>query len=167
MSRWIRGEHVEAQAHQFEAEIERDQVAGGYQQHHAECREHHQDRIFEPPLARRRHEVERHQNRDGGAGQRKHLHETSEQIDHETAFEDNELVARQPHHQGGNANQKKDGKRIDGTRRPVAGKGADHQQQHSAYRERDFRQQRLQREKFGGQRHAHGATAFPAVSSTR
>ena len=138
------GEHVKAQAHQFETEIERDQIAGGYQQHHAEGREHHQDRIFEPSFARGRHVVERHQDSDGGSGQCQHLRETCEQIDDETAVEDDKLVARQPHHQGGNADQKQDGQGIDRPRRPVAGKGADHQQQHAAYRQRDFRQQRLQ-----------------------
>jgi len=52
------GQYVKAQAHELEPEIECQEIAGRNQQHHAECREDHQDRIFEPPLARARHEVE-------------------------------------------------------------------------------------------------------------
>ena len=45
-----RGDHIERQAHQFEAEIERDQIVGRDQHQHAERREHDQHGIFEPLL---------------------------------------------------------------------------------------------------------------------
>ena len=49
----VRGRHdVERERHQFEAEIERDQVAGRDQHHHAERREQHQDRVFEDAARR-------------------------------------------------------------------------------------------------------------------
>ncbi len=43
----IGGDDVERQAHQFEAEIERDEIAGRDQHHHAERRQQQQHRKFE------------------------------------------------------------------------------------------------------------------------
>ena len=51
LSRFERRDHVERQAHQFEPEIERDQVGGRDQHQHAERREQDQHAVFEFLLA--------------------------------------------------------------------------------------------------------------------
>ena len=56
-----RGHDVKRQAHQFEAEIERDQVGGRDQHQHAERREQDQHGIFEPLLVLALLVIERHQ----------------------------------------------------------------------------------------------------------
>jgi hypothetical protein len=73
-------DHVEREAHQLEAEIERDGVAGRDQHQHAERRQQDQDREFEPgdPLAA--HKLERQDQRHQGADQRQSAHETRERV---------------------------------------------------------------------------------------
>ena len=88
-----RRDHVERQAHQFEAEIERDQIGRRDQHQHAGGRQQDQDRIFELLLLLAREIVERHQDRDGRAGQREQLEEARERIDDEAAAEGRELAA--------------------------------------------------------------------------
>ena len=90
------GDHVERQAHQLEAEIERDQVGRRDEHHHAGGREQDQDRIFEPLLALALEIVERHQDRGGGADERQKLEEARELLDHEAAAEGFEPLGRQP-----------------------------------------------------------------------
>jgi hypothetical protein len=105
-------------------------------------------------------------NGEAGAGQGQDLHESREAIDHETAVEQDQRLARQPENQRAGSDQQQHRERIDQAGRAVAGEGAQHQQQHAADGERDLGQQRLQDREFGGKRH-HGVTAFAAASSTR
>ena len=82
------GDHVERKTHQFEAEIERDQVAGRDQHAHADRREQDQDRIFEGLLPRHGEIVERHDDGEGRAGIGQDLHEAGEVVDDEARAED-------------------------------------------------------------------------------
>ncbi len=85
-----RGDHVKRQAHQFEAEIERDQIGGRDQHQHAEGREQDQDGVFEPLLALAPIVVDRHRDGGGRAEDRQDLQKPGEAVDHETAAEGDE-----------------------------------------------------------------------------
>ena len=90
-----RRDHVERQAHQFEAEIERDQVGRRNQHQHAGGRQQDQHRILEPLLLLAAEIVERHQDRDRRAGQRQELQEAREVVDDEAAAERDQPAVRQ------------------------------------------------------------------------
>ena len=78
---------IERQAHQFQAEIERDQVAGRYQHHHAERREQDEDRVLEAVGLFGPQVFTGHRKRNARADQRRDFHEARETIDDEGAVE--------------------------------------------------------------------------------
>ncbi len=149
-SRLIAATHVEREAHQLEAEIERDQVGRRDQHQHAGRREQDQDRIFEPLLPLDLEIVDRHQDRGRRAGQRQQLEEARERIDHEAAAEGDELAGRQPDHDRAGTDQQQDREPVHGAGGALAAERAEHQQHHGADREHDLRQSRKQIAELGG-----------------
>src|SRR6185437_1248040 len=77
--------HVEWQAHQLDAEIERDQIGGRNQHQHAEGREQHQHAVFEFLLFFSVEIVER-----------QHLEVACVIVDHEATTEQHETSGRHP-----------------------------------------------------------------------
>ncbi len=94
------GHHVERQALQLEAEVERDQIVGRDHHAHAGGRQQHQHRVLELLRARLAHVVERQQQRAGAGHEGQHLHEAGEAVDHEGAVEQRlparRLIEREP-----------------------------------------------------------------------
>ncbi len=82
-----RGEHVERQRLQLEAEIEREHVARRDHQHHAERGKHDEDGILELVELLGLGEADRHDERDQRAAERQQLHEAREGVDDEGAAE--------------------------------------------------------------------------------
>ena len=83
----IGGDDIERQTHQFEAEVQRDEIGGRYQHHHAERPEQQQHGKFEAADLVAAHEVDRQQQRRQRADQRERLHEARERIVGEGAIE--------------------------------------------------------------------------------
>ena len=137
-----RGHHVERQAHQFEAEIERDQVGGRDQHQHAERRQHDQHGIFEPLLAGALVVIDRHQDRGGRAGNSQDFQKAGEVVDHEAAVESDKLAFGQQQHDDAGDHQQHDRGDVDQDQGAFAAEDAEHQQRHGADAEHDFGQQR-------------------------
>ena len=114
------GDDVERQAHQFEAEIERDQVGRRDQHQHAERREQDQHGIFEPLLALALGVIERHGDRGGRAEQRQDFQEPGEVVDDEAAAEGRQLAGRQQQQNDAGDDQQRDRGEVD--RRAPAGR---------------------------------------------
>ena len=149
------GDHVEREAHQFEPEIERDQIGRRDEHHHPGGREQDQDRIFEPLLLLGREIVGGHQDRGRRSGQCQQLEETGEVVDDEAVAKGDEPARRQPDDDGAGEDQQQDRRTVDAPGRLLATECADHQQRHGAEREHDFRQSRQQGgnfERFGHRR---------------
>ena len=142
-----RGDHVERKAHQLEAEIERDQVAGRDQHAHAGGREQDQDRVFEGPLVLLRLIVERHDDGEGGACEGQDLQEPRVVVEDEAAAEHG--AVRNDDHDNGGGGEQQDGQHADRDGGVLA-VGADHQQRHGADGQHDLRQQRLHRREGDG-----------------
>ena len=89
-------DHVQRKAHQFQPEIEHDEVAGRNQHHHPKRREQHQDRVFEDPPRRVGEKFRRQDQRRHRADQRQDLQEAGKVVDNEAAAEGRELSGRKP-----------------------------------------------------------------------
>ena len=138
------GHHVERQAHHLEPEIERDQVVGGNQQHHAERRQQEQHAVFEPLLVLDREPIDRQHQRAAGTGERQELEETAIIVDHQAAAEQFGAAGRQPHHGRRGQGQHGDAEAVHDHRTAFALMRADarHQHHHGADRQNGFRQDR-------------------------
>ena len=75
------GEHVEREALQLEADIERDEVGGRDHQHHAEHGEDDQHRELEAAELLAHQEALAHDQHERGAGEHEHLGEAREVVD--------------------------------------------------------------------------------------
>ena len=153
----VRGrDHVERETHQFEPEIERDQVAGRDQHAHADGREQDQHGVFELLLPLGREIVERHDDGEGRADVGQDLQEAREVVDHEAAAED-PCRSGCRRRSNGRGDQQHDRAEIDDLRAALA-VGAEHQQRHGADRQHDFRQSLGQRANGDGV-HRRGLTS--------
>ena len=139
------GRNIERQAHQFETEIERDQVGRRNQHQHAERRQQHQHRVLEPFLPFALGVVDRHGDCRGRAEQRQDFEKSGEVVDHETAAEAHKLAFGQQQQDHAGHDQKRDRRKVDDPHREAAAKRADHEQRHGAERQHDFRQERHER----------------------
>ena len=108
-----RRHHVERQALQLEAEVQRDEIVGRDHHHHAGRRQQHQHRVFEPLRLDLAHVVERQEQRAGGGDQRQRLHEAGEAIDDEAAVEQRLPPGRHADHQPRRQPQHGDGEPAD------------------------------------------------------
>ena len=147
------GDHVERQAHQFEAEIERDQIGGRDQHHHAERGEHDQHRIFEALLPLVLGVIERHGDGGGRAGQGQDFEEAGKIVDDEAAVEAHKLAGGKEIEDHAGGDQKRNRQPVDDAGRARVAIGAEHQQRHGAEPEHDFRQQRIERRHVRGRVH--------------
>ena len=143
------GDDVEREAHQLEAEIERDQVVGRDHHHHAGGRQQNEDRELELLAVLGRQVVERHQDRDGRADQHQYLHEAREPVDDEAAVE-GRLPPRHARDENAATTSSTIAPTVDdlGARSPRI--GADHQQHHGADGQHDLGQRRRERRKWNG-----------------
>ena len=83
----IGGDYVERQAHQFEAEIERDEIVGRDQHQHAERANEDEDREFEAADPLLAHELGGQHHRHQRADERERAHEAGEGVIGEGAVE--------------------------------------------------------------------------------
>ena len=156
----IGGDDVERQAHQLEAEIERDEVAGRDQHHHAERGEQDQHRELEAADLLVAHEVDRQQQRDQRADQRQRLHEAAERIVDEGAEEGRRRLALVGDDHRQRRGQQRHGDLGDQPLRPCAAQRAvEDQRQHAGGDDR-LGQHDRERES----RHVHVAS-FPSCAS--
>ena len=79
--------HVEREALQLQAQIERDEIVGGDHHAHAGGRQQGEHRILELQRLGLAQVVERQQQGHGGGTEGQHLHEAAEGVDHEGALE--------------------------------------------------------------------------------
>ena len=135
-----RGDDIKRQAHQFEAEIERDQVGRRYQHQHAERREQDEHGIFETLLAFLFCVIERHGDRGGRADQRQDFQKSREIIDDEAAAEGRQRAFGKKQQYDAGDHQQRDRRDIDDPARVLAAKHAQHQQRHGAEPEHEFGQ---------------------------
>ena len=137
--------HVERQALQLEAEIERDQIVGRDHHHHAGGRQQHEHRVLELLRSRLAHVVEGEQQRARAGHEGEHLHEAAEAVDHEAAVEQrlpaHRLLEYEPRRQA----QDHDGEPADGLRLAIVlgPEHAQHQQRHGADHQHDLRRDQV------------------------
>ena len=137
------GDDIERQRLQFEADIEADEVIGRDHHHHADRREHDQDRELEAHRAVATQGIRREQDRGGGTEQRQHLEEAGEAVDDEAIVEGRHLaLARQHQHES----QREQGQRpaFEQARRAFAPDRADEHHRDGAQGEDDFRKRRAE-----------------------
>ncbi len=162
-----RGHDVERQTHQLEAEIERNQVGRRNQHQHAGRRQQDQHGVLEAMLLLAAEIVERHQDRDGRAGQRQQLQEAREVVDHEAAAERHQAPFRQHDERNAGRHQQHDRPDVDRLGGGFAAERTQHQQRHGADRQDDLRQGRQQRGNLGSFVHRNALPAFTAAPGRR
>ncbi len=157
-------DHVERQAHQFEAEIERDEIIGRDQHQHAEGGNEDEDREFEPADPLLAHELDRQQKRHQRADQRKRAHEAGERVVDEGAVEGDAHRAIPGHHQNEDEAEQADRDLVDQSRPPLAAQGAVKHEPQGSRRQHRLRQDHGKRN--GRLMHgSHSPADFVAVTA--
>ena len=133
-------DHVERQAHQFEAEIERDEVIGRNQHQHAEGRNEDEDRKFEAADPLLAHELDRQQKRHQRADQRDRAHEAGEGVVGEGAVEGDAHRAILGHQQNEYEAEQADGDLVDEVGPPLAAQRAIKHERQGSRRQNRLRQ---------------------------
>ena len=154
---------IERQAHQFEAEIKRNEVGRRNQHQHAKRREQDQHGIFKTLLRLAPGVIDRHGNRGGRAEQRQNFQETRKFVDDEAAAESHQLTGRQHRKDHTGEREQHDRGAVD----KAAGVGgpihAHEQKRHGANAEHNLRQERDQVGKLCG---VHRVTALRPAACT-
>ncbi len=135
------GDDIERQRHQFEAEIERDEIIRRDQQQHAERGQQDQDRIFEFIERGAAQKIRRQQDRHQRRAKRQHLREARESVVDVGAVEDDRLGFRRQQDRQYRQPQHGDGQLGHQRERALAAPGADQDERENADGEDDLRQE--------------------------
>ena len=150
------GDDIEREVLQFEPDIEDDQIVGRDHHHHADRRQHDQNRKFEAVGAVLFVIAPAHQDRHRGADQHERFHEDAETV----ADEHPEIPEMGPGsgglHDDKHDNERRDRQPRDQSSRAVSPHDANYQQHHRQAGEDNLRQGRRQ---LGNRHRRHGATS--------
>ncbi len=133
------GQHIERQALQFEAEIERQEIRSRNHQQHAERRKPNQNRQFKADSAFVLEEALGHQHAERGGGQDHQLGEAREAVDDEGPVEGAGVGRHE--HEIARCDHQQDHEYRQEVRRLVAASRADQERRHGADRQDQLGQQ--------------------------